>query len=521
MPAFDPDKYLASKQSSFDPDAYLASKQPNLSPLNSLYDVGEKALMRGIEYASPVLSTIGNISRAGSELATKAVESTPLGIAGRFVQQSIGSVIPEEIKQARLSDIAPSLYSKTGEGIQLQRGGALDPTAQEAYTGAEQMALDPLNLVPLGGGFGKAAKGIKSLVGKAGTEVAEVAGTAMTGVPKHVIKNYKKFAPEIEKMRLSGSGIESLANEVNQNVAFTIKDKLAKTGQELGDEISKAGGSVDLKQVKSSFEKAIDEGYKDFLDNPSPVNEAKVNQLEKIRNQFFATDTLSPAGAFKLQQDLKDIMAFTPKTLEGKYSGMSQAERAITKSADDAYNNINKQLETLTDGATSTLKNKYKKYIEIRDRLEPIAGGDSQKTLNALKTLKRPDRKILKAEIKKIDKELGTNISDSVDLLETYSYLGEPSWNPLSGGSTTSTTRTLGNLALGSILGGGINPITATMMAGAGSPAMLKQALNLGINVGKVGEGVKNITSKIPMPTLTPAQQLAAYQGLAALGQQQ
>jgi len=64
-----------------------------------------------------------------------------------------------------LSDIAPSLYSETGKGLKLQKGGLFDPTARGAVGLAADIATDPLTYATAG-----AAKAIGR-----GAELAEEA----------------------------------------------------------------------------------------------------------------------------------------------------------------------------------------------------------------------------------------------------------------------------------------------------------------------------------------------------------
>ncbi len=490
-----------------------ASSYPTL---NEIYSNVEPYLERGVQAVSPVLGAIGQVSKAGSEAMRGGIEQTLPGMLAAKGREYLGSLIPESVKNRQMSEIIPSLYSETGEGLALQRGGAFDPTLSGVTQGLKEMATDPLNLLAAPGALAKVA----TLPATAAKGALKTGASALSGVPKRVMANYVKFAPEIEQIKNAGGVTSEMVTGLQENVASAIKDKLSQTGQKLAYEIDNAGGFVDMSKIKQPFEQAEQRALASFNKNPTAINKTKLEKISEIKNNYFANiEQMPTAQAFDLQQDLKELMAFSGKpTLESKFSGMSQADKAITDAASKSYNELNNQFNSLTKGLSGSLKNEYKNLIQQRKILEPIAS-DPNKTLQALKSLGRKDKVVLRNQIKKIDKELGTNINDSVDLLETYSYLGEPSWNPLSGGGVTSTSRTLAGGALGSVLGGGAPGFAIGSMAA--SPAMLKQGLNVGIKAGELGQGIRQALPNINLPQLTDAQRLALIQATAMQGQNQ
>lgn len=70
-----------------------------------------------------------------------------------------------------LSDVLPSLYSETGEGLALQKGGALDPSARGVVGFGLDVGLDPLTY--LTGGGSKAAQTALSPIKTAGSKAGK------------------------------------------------------------------------------------------------------------------------------------------------------------------------------------------------------------------------------------------------------------------------------------------------------------------------------------------------------------
>lgn len=90
-------------------------------------------------------------------------EDPSLAPTGRDIVKKAG------VPDTALSDIIPSLYSETGEGLALQKGGILDPTASGTAGLAMDFAGDISNVVPgvaLTKSIGRTGKGALSLGGK-------------------------------------------------------------------------------------------------------------------------------------------------------------------------------------------------------------------------------------------------------------------------------------------------------------------------------------------------------------------
>jgi len=130
-------------------------------------DLEDKAMRIGgevLQKAEPILRTLdypaglvrGTIA-GGLEAATGRDDLVDIKDVIRGKAPSSGEIlekmgVPEG---GSLSDVLPDMYSDTGKGIKLKKGGLFDPTARGAAGFAADVALDPIALL-----YGKAAKGI-------------------------------------------------------------------------------------------------------------------------------------------------------------------------------------------------------------------------------------------------------------------------------------------------------------------------------------------------------------------------
>lgn len=155
--AFDPKRYAAggedrapAKMASFDPKAYASgSDEPGIL---------ERAGMAVLEnVVVPVGRAIDRYTGAPSRAALNATiegQSPVSAFANQFGQEPEKAPTGKEIanklgvSNTSLSEVVPSIYSETGEGLALKKGGFLDPTASGAAGLGVDIASDWTNLVP-------------------------------------------------------------------------------------------------------------------------------------------------------------------------------------------------------------------------------------------------------------------------------------------------------------------------------------------------------------------------------------
>jgi len=273
-------------------------------------------------------------------------------------------------------------------------------------------------------------------------------------------------------------------------------------GQKLSQAIRDAGGQVDVSQIELPFRQLQAEVAEQAAKFPSQSNMSKLAEVESIIDETFVPGQklLDPDVAFRLQGDLKDLADFSKAQkagLQHRLSNKPVAARQIADKAAEAYRNLNKQFEQITGGLSKQLKSEYASLAQIRNSLSPLMKTPEQ-TYRTLRTLNNPAKKILKSTVKKLDKEIpGLELGKKADLLEATSYMAEPSITPISGGGTTSTTRSLTGMGLGGALGGqmgaafGAPGMGATLGSIAGatatSPAAVKKYLDLARTVSPMG----------------------------------
>lgn len=156
-----------------------------------------------------------------------------------------------------LSDIIPSMYSETGKGIRLQKGGFLDPSARGASGLALDIATDPLTYLS----FGTSAIAKPGL--KAISKGAETAGKTIyksapmiKALDKEAAKINKRFASEVTNLPsnvLMNAGIagtnEQIAKKSN-DLLSTLLEKRNAILQTADD----AGATIDVKKAMEPYE---------------------------------------------------------------------------------------------------------------------------------------------------------------------------------------------------------------------------------------------------------------------------
>lgn len=199
----------------------------------------------------------------------------------------------------RLSEVAPGLFSETGEEwTKFKKGGFFDPTARGAAGLGLDVLGDPLNLIPVGkiAGFtGKTAnKAVKGLTGKTIRELA-------FDVPavRIMARGFNKFAflsrnPQIQEnvegaFRRYLDNVEKIAPEELGNIAKIFKDpkllgdeKVFNVLADL-DDITRRIESQDLLSLSNEFPELI----------KTIVKEGEAVNFEKLADVFIANSGLN------------------------------------------------------------------------------------------------------------------------------------------------------------------------------------------------------------------------------------
>jgi hypothetical protein len=361
MAAFDPDKYLAktaprqAASGGFDPDAYLAAKkepEPR-GMLRSFADAGADLVEAGgeqaMKLAAPVLEPVARgydrfvraplakgIEEAGTVGGFKGTHLIPgvqlisgaKGLLGAvkqlFDDPKNAPTVAEALESAGvpktpgLSALIPDAYSESGRGIQLKKGGLLDPTLADATAfGAESLATAGLGKLAVSGGKGLLGAGKQALTKAPAKAVAAAPGAvrdvtplvadelaaATKGAPQKVrageiAESAKRLVDQEPPSYLLSADPEvaKLANTVLEGppslVARGERKKLGKyfeKGTEAGENLRSQAGTLSLDEtgdlVKRRIRDRIDERFQPAEDLYSAV-EGKYEKLPLNRQSF-------------------------------------------------------------------------------------------------------------------------------------------------------------------------------------------------------------------------------------------
>ncbi len=263
-------------------EAELASLEKQHGP-----GLGMKALSvlgKGLDYAGGVTRAVAaNAADAvnpGKEFATSddivnALKANPPSTADYLERAGVPAGYS-------MSDALSGLYSKTGDGLALKKGGMLDPTARGAAGFVGDVALDPLTY--LSGGLSAAAKG-----GLEGSRLAK-AGQVALKTANAVVNPLDALVPAGKTLYQSG-----LKN---------IDTRLVERGQEpVSDYLMKQGAWGRLPTLQDNMKSRMGE-----------LAEQRQGLYQKIDNAGVQIDPhYASEGANNYISDLRDNRYMAPK----------------------------------------------------------------------------------------------------------------------------------------------------------------------------------------------------------------
>ncbi len=416
---------------------------------------------------APVRSAVGSLqddldlSKAAGAYKKQFGRPTEYAPTGKDLAEKAG------VPGTSLSEKLPGLYSETGEGLPLKKGGLLDPTLSGTVGVAIGAATDPINYIPLEAAFKAVGTGVQ----KAAPRVVET----LSGVPAQKTANYIEDIKGVNKKIAEhsgdiGSASDATKRSINQQI-LTGKGKLNTTiSEELKSlpterTISNAPIIERLQAERAKLRPETNPSALKEIDEHISVIKSLGDDLGNMnaKDLFDAKQYLQKVGQSAYKKDGQIFVSAAESAKAAKAGGA--VSRKVLNSIAPKIKEANNQLSLLHDFEDNLIKNLIKEHGSERDLI--IAG--SNKASRQRKSLEL------------LDKVLGSDTVKQAKDLSAFSAYAKPGLVPLSNG-TTSTTRTISGLAGGLLLGGGkIDPALMIPAAAATSPIVHKGLLNAAI----------------------------------------
>ncbi len=382
---------------------------------------------------------------------------------------------------ASLSEKFPEMFSETGKGIKLQKGGMFDVTPRGVAGGFLDILTDPLTYVGPGlvGKAGTAAKAGTVAVAKGAPKYSIM--SKLSGIPREAIETYAANADEIKA--LNPEMVGKMAEDAVASSRTLVTQARRKAGEALGNAAKEAGvASVDITELKKVLKKAkekartaakntageetaaevskkVDSIIKRTGEVPERIEMGPDGIIVKIparKGMVEIPDTITPEELFHMKQQLKEMgdlygdsggilskMAKTNAPLQDKEFTM-----ALTESVNKADSIIDKA----TRGATKEARSLYKQLSDKSSNIDTYFSSPDR-AVRTLSNISSPSYGNARRFIKDADKAFGTNLEEVGKKIESAKYFNDPAMEAISGARSTSTSRTNTGIALGSALG--------------------------------------------------------------------
>ena len=325
--------------------------------------MGEAALdvgMRGLDYAGGLVRTpvVGGVT---GQLKADDIYRALQGQAPSTSEFAERAGVPEG---GSLSDVIPGMYSETGGGLPLQKGGWADPTLRGTGGMGVDVALDPLTYMSLGmapalkgagavAKAGRAAQGASTMLGRGMDKLGKMSYKAgLKKVDEYAAKYNKDgiIAPSevLNKHQISGSAknVERQADDVMSDLKIDY-DRIV-------DEAAERGAEVDIRNALADAQAEVDKVLK--AEKPDPALVPTARAAQKQLNKYYrlgarpelVSETASSVGAKPYYEYAKQ--SFDPSTLTEGGKGLvpsAQANRRFLGGRISGMKDVNVEREIL------------------------------------------------------------------------------------------------------------------------------------------------------------------------------
>lgn len=479
-----------SKSKKFNWDDFETEPKPEPSMLSQAGD----AALKGISYIGEKIDQYGGAPTRAA-ISSLQDDVTEPGRALDAFKNQFGSdpkkaptgrdiVRKAGVPDTSLSEIAPSLYNETGEGIKFQKGGWADPTASGVAGVAMDIAADPTSALPLGAvakGVAKTASKSASTVGRgvsavgnkiagAGTKVTTKLGNLFTGVPEKEIETYIKRYPEVQKLiKEYGDDVPGAADKIREGFQASIRAKRMSLGNEVGSALD-ALPNEKVVNISPVVEKLSE--VKNRMNKSLRFEEVKQidDLIERVNNLAGDGGMVTPKEMFEIKQFMqergsgafmKNGQIFVPgKDAQKAAKNASGAARDIVNTMSPSVADANRELSRLHT-------------IESRINKNLIAPGKNDSALATAGSGANPRNA---KELQLLENVTGGKIITDAENFAAMKRFANPG---LSAADTTgkAAERMLKAGLIGQAVGG---PVAAGIAALATSPLALKTAIQAG-----------------------------------------
>lgn len=240
-----------------------------------------------------------------------------------------------------LSDVAPQLFNETGEGLALQRGGPLDPTARGAVGFAGDVVTDPLGAITKGG--------------KAAAAVLRPAQSTLKGTSKLAFDApLKSIDTQVQAASPGAGRFSALAREEgfsgnSQRLLDQNEDLITRLGQQRSEVFAQADQldvAIDTQKALAPARAEVARLRKSQL----PKNKEKAQKMDEILDsiQGQTKERLNPLTLKKekvpVRLSLEDasnakteFAEQLPNTSFSQFGALKTVEKKVSKKLADGF----------------------------------------------------------------------------------------------------------------------------------------------------------------------------------------
>lgn len=373
-----------------------------------------KILGKGYEYLDKkgLYALTNLIPQVLADFATsygaKDTEGKPLFREGDYFSRAGVSEYTRRLgmnDRNRLSELIPSLYSKTGAGPKLQRGGPFDFTPKSATDLAGTIATDlPGHLI--GKAVGTAAKltgrGLK-VVDKARRNMGKKIFTRLTGTSDEGLRAFIKNPARVEAFG-KGKLAERVYRRASKGFLKSIDDAIENI-----EKIPVNGRTVrniekldELKLLKKEISTKVPRDFKEVVKGKKTIPKTVLKESVEI------PDSVLPKAAFEKAKQLRGV-----SVTKGKKGVVEALSQEAASAIDDILDAVPGSETKATRAAFNRVKELKRDFLSLNDRAFTSKKGLSEVTNMAT----TPQTKKV---VKEFIKELNQNPAKNYDLVKKF-----------------------------------------------------------------------------------------------------